>query len=44
MIAVPRTDWLIKENIISMWILSVFTHGLGDGMAELVGVRFGKHK
>jgi len=43
-VAIPRTEWLLKENVSQLWILSVFTHGFGDGFAEIIGARFGKYK
>merc|ERR1719395_98902 len=36
--------WLIENNVGSLRLLCPLAVGLGDGLAEPIGKRFGKHK
>jgi phytol kinase len=40
----PMMYWLIENDVGSLRMLCPFAVGLGDGLAEPIGKRFGKHK
>ena len=44
LIETPMTIWFIHINKFHLFWIPVFSSGLGDGLAEIVGKKFGKHK
>ena len=44
LIVTPMTIWFAHNNIFHLFWIPVFASGLGDGLAEIVGKKCGKHK
>ena len=43
-VAIPFTSYLISINKMELVFIIMIINGVGDGLAEPVGIRFGKHK
>ena len=44
LIETPMTIWFISKKLFHLFWIPVFSSGLGDGLAEIVGKKWGKHK
>lgn len=44
LIVAPLSIYFAHSGVAQLMFIPILTHGLGDGFAEPVGVRFGKHK
>lgn len=44
LVIIPMSACFARIGLSKMMFIPVLVHGLGDGLAEPVGVRFGKHK
>ena len=44
LIETPMTIWFASKNKFHLFWIPVFASGLGDGLAEIVGKKWGKHK
>jgi phytol kinase len=44
LMTIPMMYWLIENNVGSLRFICPLAVGLGDGLAEPIGKRFGKHK
>lgn len=40
----PMTIWFIHKNMFHLFWIPIFASGLGDGLAEIIGKKWGKHK
>ena len=43
-VAIPLTAYLMMINKMELILIVIIINGIGDGLAEPIGVRFGKHK
>jgi phytol kinase len=43
-VIIPMSIWFRRLGFADLIFIPILVHGLGDGFAEPVGVRFGKHK
>ena len=44
LIETPMTIWFVHQDKFHLFWIPVFASGLGDGLAEIVGKKWGKHK
>jgi phytol kinase len=40
----PMSAYFTQQGLSRLLFIPIFTHGIGDGLAEPVGVRFGRHR
>ncbi len=44
MIAIAMGGWLVEIGLENLLLVPILVNGIGDGLAEPIGIRFGKHK
>lgn len=44
LVAIPLTGYLMSINRMELIFIIILINGFGDGLAEPIGIRFGKHK
>ena len=44
LVAIPLTGYLMSINKMELIFIIILINGFGDGLAEPIGIRFGKHK